>query len=98
VGARRTEVKGRSVDAVAELYNGVVLDGSGGLKQYLLEQRQDQFVTAIVTKLSAFALGRPVTFADREQVDLIARQLRLQGDGLGDLIELLCASEMFQSR
>lgn len=98
VGARRTEVKGRSVDAVAELYNGVVLEGSGGLKQYLLEQRQDQFVTAMVTKLSAFALGRPVTFADREQVDLIARQLRLQGDGLGDLIELLCASELFQSR
>jgi hypothetical protein len=31
-------------------------------------------------------------------VDAISRQLRRQGDGLGDLIQLLCASELFQSR
>jgi O-methyltransferase involved in polyketide biosynthesis len=86
------------VDAVAELYNRRVLDGAEGLKRYLLEERQDQFVTAIVSKVSAFALGRPLTFADRGQVDAISRQLRRQGDGLGDLIQLLCASELFQSR
>ncbi|MFN9217047.1 MAG: DUF1592 domain-containing protein [Planctomyces sp.] len=98
VGAKRSQVQGQPVDAVAELYNRRVLAGAEGLKRYLLEERQDQFVTAIVSKVSAFALGRPLTFADRGQVDAISRQLRRQGDGLGDLIQLLCASELFQSR
>jgi len=98
VGARRSQVQGQPVDAVAELYNRRVLAGAEGLKRYLLEERQDQFVTSIVSKVSAFALGRPLTFADRGQVDAISRQLRRQGDGLGDLIQLLCASELFQNR
>ena len=97
-GARRTEVQGKPVDAVAELYNRRVLDGAEGLKRYLLEERQDQFVVAITAKVSAFALGRPLTFADRVQVEAVSRQLRQRGDGLGDLVQLLCASELFQSR
>jgi hypothetical protein len=85
------------VDASAELYNKTVLNGADGLKHYLLEDRQDQFVTALTARLAAFGLGRPLTFSDRAQIELIAGQTRREGDGLATLIELLASSNLFQS-
>jgi hypothetical protein len=97
VGSRRGEVRGKPVDASAELYNKTVLNGADGLKHYLLEDRQDQFVTALTARLAAFGLGRPLTFSDRAQIELIAGQTRREGDGLATLIELLASSNLFQS-
>ena len=47
-------------------------------------------------KLAAYALGRPLTFGDRAQVDGITAELREQGDGLQDLIILIVKSDLFQ--
>ena len=98
VGSHRSEVRGKPVDASAELYNQTVLNGAVGLKQYLLEDRQDQFVTALTARLAAFGLGRPLTFSDQAQIELIASRARREGDGLATLIELLASSELFQSQ
>ena len=46
------------------LFNKQKLDGMDGLKRFLLENRQDQFVRAMVHKMTTYALGRPLTFAD----------------------------------
>ena len=53
-----------------------------GLKRFLLENRQDQFARAMVHKLTSYALGRPLSFADRSQVEDITANLRRQDDGL----------------
>lgn len=59
-GGFRDEIGGLPVDASAELFNEQRLDGADGLKRFLLQHRQDQFVRALVVKLLTFALGLPV--------------------------------------
>ena len=47
--------------------------------------------------MTAYALGRPLTFADRTDIDDLTRRFRKQGDRLGDLIQLLIVSDIFIS-
>ena len=69
-----------------------------GLKRYLLRDRQDQFARAMVHKLTAYALGRSLTFGDHAQVENITGQLRDRGDGLRDLVQLVIESELFHTK
>ena len=98
LGRWRDQVNGKPVDAASALFNRQTLDGMDGLKRYLLENRQDQFVRAMVHKLTTYALGRPLTFADRAAVDEIALKARQQGDGLATMITLIAASDLFQTK
>ena len=92
LGAYRTHIKNKPVDATSELFNRQTLAGMDGLKRYLLTDRQDQFARAMVHKLTAYALGRPLTFGDRADIDSLTAQFRRRGDGLGDLIHLIISS------
>ena len=98
VGSWRTEVQGKDVDASSELFNQQKLDGIGGLKRYLLANRQDQFSRAMVYKLATFALGRPLGFSDHAGIESLTAELRREGDGLATLVSLLVTSELFKSR
>ena len=98
LGRWRNEVKGKPVDATSLLFNKQKLDGMKGLKQFLLENRQDQFSRAMVYKMVTYALGRPLTFGDYASVNRIAADLRKQEDGLATMVRLIVASELFQSK
>ena len=98
VGNWRTQVRGKPVDATSLLFNKQQLDGMDGLKRFLLENRQDQFVRAMVHKMTTYALGRPLTFGDRSSVDQITADLRKQGDGLATMITLIVRNELFRSK
>jgi hypothetical protein len=98
VGSWRNQIQGKPVDASSVLFNGQRLEGMDGLKRFLLEHRQDQFVRALVHKMTAFALGRPLAFGDYAGVDEIAANLRKQGDGLGTMVTLIVTSELFQTK
>ncbi len=98
VGSWRTENQGEAIDASSLLFNQHELNGVDGVKRYLLSNRQDQFVRAIVHKLTTFALGRPLTFADRSGIDQLTAELRQEGDGLTTLVNLLVTSDIFRSR
>ena len=97
VGSWRTQIQGKPVDASSLLYNGQKLDGVDELKRFLLEHRQDQFARSIVHKMTTFALGRPLTFGDRASIDMITGELRSHGDGLATMVQLIVASDLFQS-
>ncbi|MFM8251566.1 MAG: DUF1592 domain-containing protein [Planctomycetota bacterium] len=98
LGLFRTQVKNQPVDATAELYNRQKLDGIEGLKRHLLIDRQDQFARAMVHKLTSYALGRPLTFADRVDMDRLTTEVRRHQDGLQDLIRELVSSDIFNSQ
>ncbi len=98
LGAYRTHVKNQPVDASSKLFNRQTLAGVDGLKRYLLTDRQDQFARAMVHKLSAYALGRPLSFGDRADIDSLTAQFRRRDDGLGDLIHLIIGSNLFNSK
>lgn len=98
LGGWRTNIKNKPVDATSTLFNKQELAGVDGLKRYLLADRQDQFARAMVHKMAAYALGRPLTFADHADVDSLTAQVRKKGDGLADLIHLLVSSNLFNSK
>ena len=98
VGSWRTDIQGTPVDASSRLFNGQRLDGVDGLKRFLLENRQDQFASAMVHKMTTYALGRPLTFGDRSSVDQITAGLRQQKDGLATMVTLIVTSQLFQSK
>ena len=98
IGRWREQINGQPVDAASVLFNQQTLDGMDGLKRFLLENRQDQFVRALVHKVTAYALGRPLTFADHARIDTITAKLRQRGDGLATLLRLVATSEIFRSK
>lgn len=97
LGRWRNEIKGKPVDASSELFNHQTLNGMDGLKRFLLENRQDQFVRALVSKLATYGLGRPLTFADRADIDVITAQVRRDGDGLKTAVKAIIQSDLFRS-
>ena len=98
LGAYRTHVKNQPVDASSELFNRQTLSGIDGLKRYLLTDRQDQFARAMVHKMLAYALGRPLSFGDSAEIDTLTAQFRQRGDGLNDLVLLIITSDLFNSK
>jgi len=98
VGSWRTQIKGEAVDASSLLFNRQKLDGMDGLKRFLLANRQDQFARAMVHKLTTYALGRPLTFSDRSDIDGITAEFRKKDDRLADLISLIVTSDLFRSK
>ena len=98
IGSYRTKIKDKPVDSTAVLYNRQKLNGVGSMKDYLLAKRQDQFARAMVHKLSSYALGRPMSFSDRGEIDKMTQELRESGDGLKDLVSIIIQSELFSNK
>ena len=98
IGRFRTTINDQPVDATAVLQNKQPLDGVAGLKGYLMAERQDQFARAMVHKLSSYALGRPMSFADRAQIDKMAGDLTKRGSGLRDLVSIVIHSPLFSQK
>ena len=96
VGKWRDSIGKNPVDSTSKLYNKHELRGIDGLKDYLMDNRQDQFARALCYKMASYALGRPLTFGDRSLVEKISSQLREDGDGLADLVILIVQSDLFQ--
>ena len=97
-GSYRTRIKNKPVDATSELFNKEPLAGMDGLKRHLLEERQDQFARAMVHKMSAYALGRPLSFADLAEIEDLTAGFRKKGDRLADLIHMLTRSSIFNGK
>ncbi len=60
--------------------------------------KSDEFRRAMLRKVMAYALGRSLTLGDIEAADALVPALRDRGDRLPALIELIAASEPFQSK
>ncbi|EDM29319.1 hypothetical protein LNTAR_23054 [Lentisphaera araneosa HTCC2155] len=95
LGQFRDKQKGKPIDASATLFNKHQLDGIKGLKAYLLSDRQDQFTEAMIYKMTAYALGRSLSFNDKSELEEMGRQLRQSGDGLKDMISIIITSQLF---
>ena len=98
LGVYRTQIKKKPVDATSTLFNKQKLAGMNGLKRYLLADRQDQFASAMVQKMTAYALGRPLSFSDHADIHRLTVQFRKRGDRLGDLVKLIVSSELFHAK
>ena len=98
LGRWRDTIDGKPVDVASQLFNNERLDGINGLKRFLLKNRQDQFVLALVNKMTVYALGRPLTFADQAAIEEMAVEVRRKGDGLATLVQRVATSPLFLTK
>ena len=86
------------IDSETELPSGAKVNGLQELREELIRSKSDDFRRAMVRKVMAYALGRTLTLGDIETADALVPALRAREDRLSALIELIVASEPFQSK
>ena len=99
VGRRRTnDLGGRTVDARATFPGGIEGEGLQGIRQYIRDHREDDFVRGFSSKLLAYALGRSLALSD----DLLIQEIgsKLAGDGcrFETVIESIVTSRQFLNK
>lgn len=96
VGHRRThDLAGRPVDAHAQFPKGVEGEGLSGLRQFISQHRQPQFVRAFAGRLLAYALGRSLALSDGPLLDEIAGQPSLRFE---TVLDKILASRQFRNK
>jgi hypothetical protein len=96
VGERRTrDLGGRPVDERALFPDGKERSGPDGLRRYLAEQRQDEFLDNLCRKLLSYALGRTLIVSDDATVRTMRARLSAEGYRFGSLIESIVTSPQF---
>jgi hypothetical protein len=99
VGERRTkDLGGRAVQTAATFPDGQERDGVEGLRQYLRDKRQDEFVENLCRKLFAYALGRGLLPSDQEALGRMRARLAAEGYKFGGLIEVIVTSPQFLNK
>lgn len=96
VGKFRSGEAQPRIDAKSRLPDGTKIDGVAEMKDYILQRKQQEFSTAVVKHLFAYAVGRDVTFADQIEIKGIVDRARERGDGLATIVEELILSRSFR--
>jgi hypothetical protein len=96
IGRHRTnDLAGRAVDARAAFPGGAEGEGLEGIRQYIRDHREDDFVRGFIAKLVAYALGRSLAVSD----DILIQEIRskLAGDGccFQTVVESIVTSRQF---
>ena len=97
VGAHRTEDDGAPIEASGALPDGTLVDGPAGLRQVLLDRRQE-FVETLAEKLLTYALGRGLESYDRPAVREIRRRTEAADHRFSALVAAIVDSVPFRLR
>jgi hypothetical protein len=74
IGLMRTQDEGQPIDPADELFDRTKVNGPVELRQWLVSNYGDQFVTVASEKLLTYALGRGLEYRDMPLVRAIARE------------------------
>jgi hypothetical protein len=86
--------QGPFVEAAYELPDGRAFQNIDGLRQLLLDDR-DQLARCLAEKLLVYSTGRGLRFADRDAVDALVARSRAHGYGLRSLIHDVVQCRLF---
>ena len=99
IGELRTkDLGGRPVETKATFPGGSEGAGIDGLKAYLRDRRQDEFVDNLCRKLLAYALGRGLLLSDEELLRAMRTDLKANGYRFGTFVERIVASQQFLNK
>ena len=99
IGERRTkDLGGRAVLTAAAFPDGKERDGLQGLREYLRDQRQDDFIDNFCGKLFSYALGRSPMLSDKKALDEMRSRLVAEEYAIGSVIETIVASPQFLNK
>jgi hypothetical protein len=95
---RARDLGGRLVDTHATFPGGSEGAGIEGLRRYLNEHRQDEFLDNLCRKMLSYALGRTLLLSDDVTIDSMRAKLAANGYRFGNLIESIVTSPQFLTR
>ena len=96
VGRRRThDLGGRAVDARAAFPKGPEGEGLQGIRQYIRNHREPDFVRGFARRLLAYALGRSVALSDEALIQEISNQPPADGFRFNTVLERIVTSRQF---
>lgn len=95
---REKDLGGRDIDARAQLKgkDDAILDGVGGLRNYLLTKKRDDVVRTFCRKLLGYALGRGLKLSDAPLVEEMQDQLKRNQYRFSAALETLLRSQQFR--
>ncbi len=97
-GARTKDLAGRPIDASTTYPGGVNGDGLVGLKSFIHDHRQDNFISNLAHKLMAYALNRSPQLSDEALVDKMTTNLVKDGYKFRALVDTIVLSPQFLDR
>jgi hypothetical protein len=95
-GRWRTKIRRRTVDAHGKLPNGTEFEGLAGLKKVIIEQRMDDLVRQIASKMLSYALGRQLEYYDVPAVRKIVAAVKEDDYRFHTLLHEVVMSYPFQ--
>jgi hypothetical protein len=99
VGRRRThDLGGRTVDARATFPGRIEGEGLQGIRQYIRDHREKNFVRGFTSKLLAYALGRSLALSDDLLIQETGNKLADDGYRFETVIESIVTSRQFLNR
>ncbi len=98
-GILRTKAyrNGPKVDASGETADGKSFSGIDEFKRHLMDQK-DQVARHFISRLVVYATGGEIQFADREQLDAIAREASDNDYRVRDIIHQVVQSQLFRHK
>jgi hypothetical protein len=84
----------RQADTQTTLLDGTQVDGLAELRDYLSNQRREDFLRQFSRKLLGYALGRSVQLSDKPLIDAM---ITTDEHRLGDMIEWIVRSSQFRN-
>ncbi|MBC8353847.1 MAG: DUF1592 domain-containing protein [Planctomycetes bacterium] len=96
VGERRDlDLGGRPVEMTAMFPGGSEGSGVDGLRRYLLEDRQQEFIENLCRKLLSYALGRTLMLSDEPLLATMQSNLKADNYRFSSVIESIVTSRQF---
>jgi hypothetical protein len=99
IGERRaTDLGGHPVQTAAAFPDGIERNGLDGLRAYLRDRRQDDFLDNLCRKLFSYALGRSLLPSDQKALDEMRTRLAADGHAFGSLVEAVVTTPQFLNK
>ncbi|HKE29485.1 MAG TPA: DUF1592 domain-containing protein [Bryobacteraceae bacterium] len=99
VGERRTQdLAGHPVETEAVFPSGAQGNGFAGVKAYIREHRQADFLDNLSRKLLAYSLERSLLLSDDPLVERMDRLLAANGNRFSMLVETIVSSPQFRNK
>ncbi|WP_231741894.1 DUF1592 domain-containing protein [Stieleria varia] len=99
VGERRSnDLGGRAIDDSAVFPDGSEGRGVNGLRDYIRQERQDDFVDNLCRKLLAFALERTLQLSDESTIETMKQRLAENDYRFSAMLEVIVTSPAFLNK
>jgi hypothetical protein len=99
IGELRTvDLGGRPVQNHGTFPDGSQGTGVDGLRRYLVQKRQDEFIDNLCRKMLAYALGRTLLLSDKATLENIRTRLSADDYRFETLVQTIVSSKQFLNK